>query len=207
MQEATLTCPHCQHAGRHELLPFLDLNKHPKQKLAILTDSLFTVNCPSCAKQFTVLHELLVVDEKQHIGLLLAPQSEVRELDGDGIGRQGLQSYTLRLVSTAAGLKEKILLLDSNLDDRTIELCKLYLTMYLQKPDVQLYFAEYQTQTDKLLFSVLDGNGALEGSIECEDELYEQLLQTAQQFPLKPGFFTAVDQRWAYEHIRNSADQ
>jgi len=78
MQEATLTCPHCQHAGRHELLPFLDLNKHPKQKLAILTDSLFTVNCPSCAKQFTVLHELLVVDEKQHIGLLLAPQSEVR---------------------------------------------------------------------------------------------------------------------------------
>jgi len=104
-------------------------------------------------------------------------------------------------------LKEKILLLDSNLDDRTIELCKLYLAMYLQKPDVQLYFAEYQTQTDKLLFSVLGGNGALEGSIECEDELYEQLLQTAQQFPLKPGFFTAVDQRWAYEHIRNSADR
>jgi len=63
MQEAALTCPHCHCEVTHTLHPFLDLAKHPKQKLAILTDSLFSVTCPSCTKQFTVLHELLVVDD------------------------------------------------------------------------------------------------------------------------------------------------
>lgn len=207
MQEAKLTCPHCHQELKHTLHPFVDLAKQPKHKLAILTDSLFSVTCPSCAKQFTVLHELLVVDEKQQIALLLAPQSEVRELDGSVTGKQGLESYTLRLVTTAAGLKEKILLLDSNLDDRTIELCKLYLTMYLEKPACQLYFAEHQEHANKLLFTVINDEGALEGSIECEDALYEQLCETTDQFLLKQGFFTAVDQIWAYERIKNNADQ
>lgn len=207
MQEAALTCPHCHCEVTHTLHPFLDLAKHPKQKLAILTDSLFSVTCPSCTKQFTVLHELLVVDETQQVALLLAPRSQVRELDGAVTGRQDLEAYTLRLVTTSAALKEKILLLDSNLDDRTIELCKLYLAMYMQKPEVQLFFAEHQTQANKLLFSVLDSEGALEGSIECEYELYNQLLETTQQFPLQKGFFTAVDQTWAYERIKNSADR
>ncbi len=207
MQEATLTCPHCSSEIEHTLQPFLDLGKHPKQKLAILTDSLFTVTCPSCTKQFTVLHELLVVDEKQQLALLLAPQTDIRELDSSVTGRQELQDYTLRLVRTAASLKEKILLLDSNLDDRTIELCKLYLTMYMEKTDIQLYFAEHQTQANKLLFSVLDSEGALEGSIECEYALYDQLSETTEQFPLQKGFFTAVDQTWAYEQIKNSVDR
>ena len=207
MQEATLTCPHCHCEVKHTLHPFIDLAKHPKQKLAILTDSLFSVTCPFCTKQFTVLHELLVIDEKQQVALLLAPRSQVRELDGAVTGRQDLEAYTLRLVTTTTALKEKILLLDSNLDDRTIELCKLYLAMYMQKPEVQLFFAEHQMNAHKLHFSVMDGEGALEGSIECEYELYDQLCETTEQFPLQKGFFTAVDQIWAYERIKNNADR
>lgn len=205
MQEANLSCPHCHSESKHALHPFLDLAKQPKQKLAILTDSLFTVTCPSCTKQFTVLHELLVVDDKQRFAFLLAPQSELRELDGAVTAREEIQAYTLRLVTTAASLKEKILLLDSNLDDRTMELCKLYLAMQLDAPQSRLYFAESQELANKILFSVVDSEGILEGSIECEAQLYEQLHKKTEQFPLKQGFFTAVDQLWAYEHIRNSA--
>ena len=98
MQSALLTCPHCKEQGEQQLTPFLDLGKHPKQKLAILTDSLFTLTCPSCKQQYSVLHELLVVDEKQHYAFMLIPDTELGEVDGKVTGKEEFDEYLLRLV-------------------------------------------------------------------------------------------------------------
>ncbi|MDD3057382.1 MAG: CpXC domain-containing protein [Sphaerochaeta sp.] len=207
MQSALLTCPHCKEQGEQQLTPFLDLGKHPKQKLAILTDSLFTLTCPSCKQQYSVLHELLVVDEKQHYAFMLIPDTELGEVDGKVTGKEEFDEYLLRLVGSSAGLKEKLLLLDNNLDDRVIELCKLYLSMQLEQQDVQLFFADQQKEEQTLLFTVMDAESHVLGSVECERELYTQLTETVKAFAVRKGYFTKVDQAWAYQQIRNSADQ
>lgn len=204
MQQATLTCPHCNHTHQHILHPFIDLGKQPKQKLAILTDSLFSVNCPACHKQYTVLHELLVVNENEEFALMLIPNTEEAEIPGSVTGRQNLETYTLRLVASTASLKEKLLLLERHLDDRVIELSKLYLSLQFQDKPYQLFFAD---KTDgKLIFSVLDEQGTLQGSVNCEDELYTQLQETTKRFPVKEGYFTLVDQNWAASMIKESSD-
>ncbi|MGE4584230.1 MAG: CpXC domain-containing protein [Sphaerochaeta sp.] len=206
MHQATLACPHCHEQQSHTLHPFVDLAKQPKQKLAILTDSLFTVTCPACNRQFSVLHECLVVDETRKFAVLLAPQSESSELDNSFADGIRWETYTLRLVTDTASLKEKILLLDSELDDRTIELCKLYLSMQLDASSVRLFFAEHQHKEGQLLFSVINEQGALAGSLSVEAELYRQLLDTSRRFIPKEGCFSKVDAHWAMNQIKNNAD-
>ena len=205
MQQASVTCPHCKAENHHTLVPFLDLGKHPKQKLALLTDSHFTVTCPHCNKQYTVLHELLVVDTTNQFALLLLPQTEQEEVEAE---TPEYASWFLRLVSNTTELKEKLLILEANLDDRTIELCKLYLTLSLEDQDVQLYFAGILEEEKKLQFSILSQTGSVEGGITCELPLYQQLLgTTTEHFGLREGVFSLVNQNWAYQRIRNNADQ
>ncbi len=207
MQDVTLTCPHCKTEHPHTLTPFIDLSRQQKQRLAILTDSLFSVTCPACKKQYTVLHELLVVDETTKMALMLIPNTEHEQVDGKVTGREDLDSYTLRLVNTTASLKEKLLIWEQGLDDRSIELSKLYLTLQLQEQDCQLFFTEQREDEDKLYFTVLDRDGSLKGSISCENGLYSQLQETASGFPMEHGYFIRVDRQWAEKSIRNSADR
>ncbi len=107
MQDVTLTCLIAKRNTPITLTPFIDLSRQPKQRLAILTDSLFSVTCPACKKQYTVLHELLVVDETTKTALMLIPNTEHEKVDGKVTGRENLDSYMLRLVNTTACLKEK----------------------------------------------------------------------------------------------------
>nr|WP_321262858.1 CpXC domain-containing protein [uncultured Sphaerochaeta sp.] len=207
MQDVTLTCPHCKKEHPHTLTPFIDLQKQPKQRLGILTDSLFSVTCPACKRQYTVLHELLVVDETTKWAMMLIPNTEYEQVDGKVTGREDLESYTLRLVSTTASLKEKLLIREQGLDDRTVELCKLYLSLQLEHSEYQLFFTELRKKENTLYFTVLTQDGSLEGSISCEYGLYDQLLETATAFPVKEGYFIQVDRQWAEQSIRNSADR
>lgn len=207
MQDVTLTCPHCKKEHPHTLTPFIDLKKQPKQRLGILTDSLFSVTCPACKKQYTVLHELLVVEETTKWAIMLIPNTEHEQVDGKVTGREGLDNYTLRLVSTTASLKEKLLIWEQGLDDRTVELCKLYLSLQLQEPDYQLFFTEQRKEEKTLYFTVLGQDGSLEGSISCEYGLYSQLHENAASFPLQEGYFIRVDSQWAEKNIRNNADR
>lgn len=207
MQDVTLTCPHCKKEHPHTLTPFIDLQKQPKQRLGILTDSLFSVTCPACKRQYTVLHELLVVDETTKWAMMLIPNTEHKQVDGKVTGREDLESYTLRLVSSTAALKEKLLIWEQGLDDRTVELCKLYLSLQLQETEYQLFFTEQEKEGDTLYFTVLNKDGSLEGSISCEFGLYSQLHVNAVSFPLQKGYFSRIDRQWAEQSIRNSVAQ
>lgn len=202
MQTANLTCPFCQHSQEHTLHAFLDLGKHPRQRLAILTDSLFTITCEVCKEQYAVLHEVLVKDDHASFAILLAPDTNLSEVDA---AKPELEGFTLRLVSNPQQLKEKLLLLDSALDDRTIELCKLYLLMQMEAGKQTLLYSDQQQEEGKLSFSIFDEEGVLQGCVSCDLRLYTQLLGVAEGFHLHKGCFVAVDQAWAYEHIKKKA--
>jgi len=203
---AKVSCPFCSVEQEHSLYPIIDLEAKPALKLGILTDSIFTVTCISCKKQFEVTHEMLVLDNERGFALLLAPDSTLQELDGSSIHEQNLEDHTLRLVTTTDELKEKILLLEGGLEDCTIELCKLYLLMQMGKDNYTLLFSDHQVVEGQLLFSVFDEQGELQGTIQCQDSLYTQLLETTKHFPVKKGVFTRINQTWAYEQIKKNAE-
>ncbi len=137
--------------------------------------------------------------------MMLIPNTEHEQVDGKVTGREDLAPYTLRLVRTTAALKEKLLIWEQGLDDRTVELCKLYLSLQLQESDYQLFFTEQRKDDNLLYFTALGQDGSLEGSISCEFGLYSQLHVNAVSFPLQKGYFTRIDRQWAEQSIRNSA--
>ncbi len=202
-QEATLRCPFCNAEQKHTLYPVVDLGENPSLKLGLLTDSLFSVRCSECNNQFAVIHEMLVMDKEASFAILLAPDSTLTEVNepSEEIG----QFETLRLVNTSDELKEKILLLDAGLDDRTIELCKMYLLMKMERKDHTLLYADHQVGEAQMLFTLFNENDEMEETIQCSDGLYTQLLKTAEEFSLKKGFFLRINQGWAFEEIKNSA--
>lgn len=198
-----LRCPFCETLHKKELYPIIDLVERPSLKLGILTDSLFTIPCSQCNNRFVVSHEMIVHDKEASFALLLAPDSKLASLERPDLDVHTLD--TLRLVSSTDELKEKILLLDANLDDRAIELCKMYLLMKLERPGHSLLYAGQQDSASGMLFTLFDEQGEMQESVQCPDELYIQLLKTAQEFPLTEGIFVAVNQLWAYTEIKNSA--
>ncbi len=204
IQEASLRCPYCNTEQKHDLYPIVDLVENPSLKLGLLTDSLFSVRCNECNNQFAVMHEMLVIDKETSFAILLAPDSNLTEVEkpSEEIG----QYETLRLVHTSDELKEKILLADAGLDDKTIELCKMYLLMKMERPGHTLLYADHQVGEAQMLFSLFNEKDEMEETIQCSDGLYTQLVKTAQEFSLKKGYFLCINQAWAFNEIKNSAD-
>lgn len=149
------------------------------------------------------MHEMLVLDKNASFAILLAPESKLTEIKEPSEEIKNLE--TLRLVNTSDELKEKILLLDAGLDDRTIELCKMYLLMKMKRPDHSLLYADYQVGENQMLFTLFNEKGEMEETIQCTDGLYIKLVKTAQEFTLKKGYFLRIDQTWAFNEIKNSA--
>lgn len=204
VQEATISCPFCKTEQKHNLYPIVDLEKNPSLKLGILTDSLFTLRCRECNSQFSVMHEMLVLDKEASLAILLAPESNVDEVEATAseVGQCGV----LRLVSSSDELKEKILLLDAGLDDKAIELAKLYILMQMEKPGYTLLYASHQVLEEQMLFTIFNEKGEMEETIQYPDSLYLQLLKTSESFPVKQGWFVRVNSAWAYAQIKNSAN-
>ena len=202
-QEATLRCPFCNTEQQHTLYPVVDLVENPSLKLGILTDSLFSVRCNECKNQFVVMHEMLVMDKEASFAILLAPDSSLTEVKepSEEIGKFD----TLRLVNTSDELKEKILLLDAGLDDKTIELCKMYLLMKMERPGHTLLYADHQRGEGQMLFTLFNEKDEMEETIQASDGLYTQLSKTAKEFSLKKGHFLRINQGWAFSEIKNSA--
>ena len=201
-QEATLRCPFCNTEQQHTLYPVVDLVENPSLKLGLLTDSLFSVRCSECNNQFAVMHEMLIMDKEASFALLLAPDSQVPEVKEPS--HEIAQYDTLRLVNTSDQVKEKILLLDAGLDDRAIELCKMYLLMKMEKPGYSLLYADHQRGEAQMLFTLFNEKDEMEETIQCSDDLYTQLRKTAEEFSLKKGFFLRINQAWAFSEIKNS---
>lgn len=203
IQEALLRCPYCNAEQQQALYPVVDLVENPSLKLGILTDSLFSVRCTECNNQFAVIHEMLVLDKEASFAILLAPESKLSEIREPS--EEIKQLKTLRLVNSSDELKEKVILLDAGLDDKTIELCKMYLLMKMERPGYTLLYADHQVVESQLLFTAFNEKGEMEETIQCSDGLYTQLFKTAEAFTLKPEFFLRINQGWAFEEIKNSA--
>lgn len=194
-----LFCPSC-HAVQHLSLPtLLDLGANPNLQYGILTDSVFTHTCGQCHASFQVEHELIVLHRDAGYALLLAPEAS-EETDQVPATDPSLDGLALRLVRTTAQLKEKVLVFESLLDDRTIELVKLYLAVrQVGSEGTSLLFTEHRD--GQMTFSVLGPDGALESTVSAPDDLYRSLDKKGKSFPVPAHTFVRVDSLWTFKQI------
>ena len=133
--KVTVRCPSCGKSLEVEQWSAVNGDKNPQQKLKILNGTLFTVTCTKCGRENTVGYPLLYSDPKVNCMIWLvydddevkhitdyykASKTEISETNED-VDKECRQ----RIVRDAHRLREKIMIFDSNFDDKIIEIAKL----------------------------------------------------------------------------------
>jgi len=191
----TIACPNCHREQVVKAYTMIDLSAEPGMELGILTDSVFSHTCSHCGVSFSVTNELLVVNHEGAFAVLLAPDYR----SGEPAAPSELAGYAKRIVKTTDQLKEKVVIFQALLDDRAVELCKLYLSLQDAKDSRYLLLTE--CRDGNLMFSCFNEENVVEDTIQIPVSLYTQLLPKAKTFSLDDNVFTPLDAFWVLDRI------
>lgn len=131
-----VTCPACGEEGIFNHYGSANVTLNPDLKQGILDDSLFTFTCEKCGESALVETDCLYHDMNQRLFYQLTPEADsddqlkdvLRQLSESGLKLSFTsEGYRIRVVPTLSDLKEKIIISDAELDDRIIELLKIYI--------------------------------------------------------------------------------
>ena len=116
-------CIHCGH--RQAVDTFLSVNtaENPELKEKVRDGSLFVWECAACGRTQLLRRDFLYHDPERRLMIWLLGEGAVDESRLDATARE-LPEYTLRRVSDAGSLVEKVLIFDAGLEDTVMELCK-----------------------------------------------------------------------------------
>lgn len=130
-----LICPKCGHEQEVTVWDSIEVSDSPQAKEQIISGDLFMFTCEKCANATPMIHTCLYHDKAKKLLIYLIPDYDKDQQEkfkllakdmGDLIPEDKRDGYEERMVFNANSLKEKVLLREEGLDDRIIELMKLY---------------------------------------------------------------------------------
>ncbi len=137
-------CPKCNANVEAEQWSAVNGAKNPQQKVKILDGSLFTAKCKACGNVSRIGFPMLYNDtEKNYMIWLVYEESEINhvseyfkssknDLVEDENGEAVDVGCRQRIVLSPDQLREKIMIFDSGLDDKIIEIMKLHYAKQVQ---------------------------------------------------------------------------
>lgn len=129
VQKKEVTCPFCSEDGEMNVWKSVNVSLRPELKEIVGSREIFTYICSHCQAKITVAYDLLYHDPQEKYMIYLLPGGGEHSFENIVLRRnEELSGYRLREVSDINSLLEKIMLFDDGLDDRCIEICKLYLS-------------------------------------------------------------------------------
>lgn len=201
-ERRTLRCTSCGKEFPARVILRVDYGR-PEDRDADLTDgSLFTFRCPHCGKDTYANHYLLWVDEGRTVAVCnLTCEEEKNAVDEalsalNSFGRE--TTLRRRFVQSPARLCEKVQIFSEGLDDRVVEIVKLYLAEEVRRTHPE------KTLTDVLFYPDGDGYGVL---FQCPDgDLFvqidkETLSAASAQFCFAEPAPEVVDAAWAISYL------
>jgi|GEM_PF-4089162 len=133
----TVTCT-CGHAFTHALLESANVERSPAIRQAVLDGTLHRVHCPRCGQRVVAEVKFYFADPYRNSLFLIKPSSQrFRSREDSAEVAKGLKAFpatlmdekrtTLRVVYGLDELREKLICQDARIDDRLVELAKLYI--------------------------------------------------------------------------------
>ena len=171
--------------------------------MQIMTGELFNVECPHCKFVSHLEYDILYHDLRHSAMIwVVNPKSpDYMKKLAEVRTTQILPYKTLRIVNDMNALKEKVSCLESNRDDRIIELCKVFCAYNLlsQRPDFDFKVAFYTAVSGKEMIYLYDTNG---DDICCElpNKAYDYLKELYEGSHYAAQFdnnYPIVDYDWA----------
>jgi hypothetical protein len=150
----TIRCNSCEKEFSARVILQIDCAKAADRKIDLSEGEPFLFTCPHCGAKMHLNHFLLWVDEQHTVALCnLADEGElsaVEEALSALVSFGKAASIRRRYLSSPAQLWEKISIFEAGLDDRTVEIVKLYMAEEVRRAYPQ------KTLTD-VLFVCKDG--------------------------------------------------
>lgn len=185
-----ITCPNCKKESDFLLWDSINTSLNPDMKEKVRTGEAFRWNCPFCDAKANIEYATLYHQMEDLVMIYYVPgegdKTETIELmqgrhkneDGEYVEMNIKidEGYMKRVVETKEQFREKLLILDTGLDDRIIELMKAFLTSHLRyKENVEIekiLFDQYENEDDPLGFTIhrMDDTWAY---IRFQEDLYE----------------------------------
>ena len=129
INEATLTCNKCGHEFPIEVYESVNVTMDKDLKEKVVTKKIFEFTCPECGEFHRVIYPFLYVDmEKMFMVYLADKETNLNDLRDQQLiqATDFLHNYKCRAVVDMHQLAEKIMINDLGLNDRVIEILKLF---------------------------------------------------------------------------------
>lgn len=180
-------CPECSAAVRTEMWPGVCAQEHPELRDRLLDDSFFDWTCPSCGYAAQFQYPCLYHDRERRFMIYLVPGGsgkEFRPVDVSDTFPQ-LAGVKKRVVSSPAGLKEKILIFEAGLNDYAVELVKLALADVLEQKDgkksVNGYFCSADEENNRISFAFFSEGESEPAVRRTSMDAYRKSLEIAEK--------------------------
>lgn len=205
-----VSCPHCGAAVKTQMWPGIDVQENPELRGHVLDETLFDWKCPACGYEAQFVYPCLYHDRNGKFMIYVVPNGNDCALQAVDVSEAFPQFNGMmkRVVSSLTGLKEKILIFESGLNDLAVELVKLALTDVAEKKRGRTvgagYFCSVNQEEERIEFSFF-----LEGEKEpvrqsTRMDVYNKSLEIVESVGAlaDKGEFQSVDSAAAQEVLR-----
>jgi len=218
---AICECPNCKATYEISICDGINATLSPQLKEKVVTGELFKHTCPECKFEFVINHKFLYHDIRNNYMIYLIPNSknndeEVSQLSENlkmmmdpnrkGNVKKEISSYKFRIVDEFSRLIEKINILDNNINDKVIELCKMVIMFnYLKdmtSSNIKKVIFESKDENVNFLISTSDDK-TFKASLPSS--VYDEILSNLSASPLyeEDLAFKSVDLIWAADAVQN----
>lgn len=213
-----ITCPKCNQASQFTIWRSINTSLDPEMKASVRDGSAFLFTCPHCREITHVEYGFLYHQMEDEIMIQIAASEEaVQEalemLSGNQLSDmlkdfQVETHYLTRIVRSQNELREKLAILDNGLDDRIMELYKVFLLAHYQEknPDaknVTLLYFHGDDDNQRVQIFVNDHPA---GAFDFSTAMYQQVSVSFRPFmkdirDQEP----IVDRQWAVQFLNSHA--
>ena len=205
--DIVVTCNYCEKKGESHVYTVVDGDKSPTLRDMTINGMLFEYKCDNCEKITIIDFPVKYVQDNGKF--IVDYQTESDELE------RGIEIYndeyenlessednTIRIVTSQEELSEKVVIYNSGLDDKVIEVLKLmyevfYKEEHPEKKVTDVYFSRLSGK-DSFLFFLEDEQSV---SKKMDPELYKEYKEKLKKLDVSSDY--VIDRNWAYNAIQN----
>lgn len=206
----TVNCPHCHQDFVVSVWQSLNATLDPEAKAKLLTGKLFEYTCPHCHATGDINYPILYHDMKHHAMIQYCPTEDDFEkayedyLESPGMtsGYMKARGYQMRFVNTQGALREKAVIFDAGLDDRIIELTKIFYALLQQHHNAEQGFNHIVFINHKEFgptFHFATENSDEDFGMPMANEIYNNLSKALNLVSSEDLDDILVDAKWAFD--------
>ncbi len=175
----------------------------------------FSSKCPKCGYQVGIAYPFQYFDPEKKLNFCLVPVGHPAEKKFlDDAESYNNPEYLTRLVADGNALADKILIADANLDDRIVELCKIFMwgDFCEKEPkyndvsiiDSWFIYSDEDTKYKHTIPYIYENDGERDSLILWLTDSYYKMIKDAfapiiSKMPVRP--FDEINSKWAYSTI------